>query len=187
MEITLIRHGRSAHIEETRMTISDFNEWIEKYNSNGIFKNEVCAQEATEIVKFAPFLITSDLKRSIESARLLNPAAKIKEDPLFRETELPLPAGSLMEFKLKPNSWAVMLRILWFCGYSSDCESYQDAKLRAKNAALKLISCAKEHNSAILVGHGFFNLLIAKELQKMDWKGSRKTGSRHWNVTTYKK
>ncbi|MBT2691188.1 histidine phosphatase family protein [Bacillus sp. ISL-47] len=186
MEITLIRHGRSAHIGETQMTISDFRIWVEMYNSNGINKNEACPPEAIEMVKSAPLLITSDLKRSIQSARLLNPGAKIKEYPLFRETELPAPAGGLMAMKLKPNSWAVLLRIAWFCGYSFRCESYRDAKVRAKHAALKLIACASEYNSAILVGHGFFNLLIAKELQKMGWKGKRKTGSTHWNVATYK-
>lgn len=186
MEITLIRHGRSSHNDERRMAISDFNDWVKKYNRNGIIMNEMCPPETADLANSAAFLYTSDLQRSIESARKINPAANIKADPLFRETELPSAANRLMALKLKPNSWAVLLRILWFLGFSSGCESYREAQIRAKHAALKLITYANEHHAAILVGHGIFNMMIAKELQKMGWKGKRKTGSSHWNAAAYK-
>lgn len=78
-----------------------------------------------------------------------------------------------------------ILRCLWFSGYSDRCESLNNAKQRAKKAAEKLVDYAQEHQSVAFVGHGFINLLIAKELQKSGWKGKRKTGSKHWNCTTY--
>ncbi|MDF2036079.1 histidine phosphatase family protein [Cytobacillus oceanisediminis] len=185
MEITLIRHGRSSLMEDHRMNSREFKKWIETYKHLGILEGETCSSDAIEKGISASFLLTSDLKRSIESARSINPSAKIQADPLFRETELPIPAGNLPGMRLRPNTWAVLLRLLWLCGYSQGCESYRDAKLRAKQASLTLTSIAKEHHIAVLVGHGFFNLLIARELQKAGWKGKRKTGSKHWNADTY--
>lgn len=186
MEITLIRHGRSTHIDHKRMDCFEFRDWVEKYNSNGIFEEETYPSGTIEKIQSVPFVVTSDLKRSIESAKLLNPNGKIKADPLFREIELPSPSTNLMGLKLKPNIWAVILRLLWFTGYSDGCESYRNAKQRANKAAIILISHAREYQSAFLVGHGFFNLLIAKELQRMGWEGKKKTGSKHWEGTTYK-
>ncbi|MDM5224755.1 histidine phosphatase family protein [Cytobacillus sp. NJ13] len=185
MEITLIRHGRSSLMENHRMNNREFKKWVKMYNHLGILEGETCSSDAKEKGISASFLLTSDLKRSIESAKSINPSAKIQTDPLFRETELPIPAGKFPGMRLRPNTWAVLLRLLWLCGYSQGCESYRDAKLRAKQASLTLTSIAKEHHFAVLVGHGFFNLLIARELQKAGWIGKRKTGSKHWNANTY--
>ena len=104
--------------------------------------------------------------------------------PLFRETELPT-ITKLWGIKLKPSIWALILRCLWFGGYSRGCESLSNAKGRAKKASELLVKYAQEHTSVVLIGHGFFNMLIAEELQKTGWKGKRKTSSKHWNCTTY--
>ncbi|MBN8202970.1 MULTISPECIES: histidine phosphatase family protein [Bacillaceae] len=185
MEITLIRHGRSSQMDNHRMNRREFKKWVERYNHLGILEGETCPADVIEKVISAPFLLTSDLNRSIESARSINPSAKIQADPLFREADFPIPAGKFPGMRLRPNTWAVLLRLLWLCGDSQGCESYRDAKLRAKQASLTLTSIAKEHHFAVLIGHGFFNLLIARELQKAGWAGKRKTGSKHWNADTY--
>ncbi|MBG9544320.1 phosphoglycerate mutase [Cytobacillus firmus] len=185
MEITLIRHGRSAQIENHRMNSKEYKKWVEAYNHLGIVEGESCSKDAIEKGATSSILLTSDLRRAIESARTLNPSAKIQSDPLFREMELPMPDINFPGVRLRPNTWAVLLRLLWICGYSQGCESYSEAKYRAKRASLKLTSFAKEHQHAVLIGHGFFNLYIAKELQKSGWTGKRRTGSKHWNAVTY--
>jgi broad specificity phosphatase PhoE len=90
-----------------------------------------------------------------------------------------------MGIKLNASIWAVILRCLWFSGYSSGCESLKEAKIRAEEASKVLDTCAKDHTNVVLVGHGFFNKLIGKELKKMGWIGKKKTSSKHWNATTY--
>jgi hypothetical protein len=90
-----------------------------------------------------------------------------------------------LNLKLRPSIWAITLRLLWFFGNSNECESLNKAKFRAKKASQQLIDYAEVNRSVVLVGHGFFNMLIAKELQKRGWKGKRKTGAKHWNCTTY--
>ncbi|WP_410896193.1 hypothetical protein [Neobacillus sp. 204] len=59
------------------------------------------------------------------------------------------------------------------------------ARFRANKAAQQLIDYANKYKSVVLVGHGFFNMLIAKELQKKGWKGTRKRDAKHWNCTTF--
>ncbi|MEW9502413.1 histidine phosphatase family protein [Jeotgalibacillus marinus] len=186
MEISLIRHGKSRCTENNRITCEHFKDWIETYDDNGVFEESSYPPETREKITSATMVITSDLKRSVESAKLLHPnnftATPV---PLFRETELPVPLTKLWGIKLPPTIWAVIFRCLWFSGYSSQCEPLSKAKQRAKKAAQQLVEYAKEHHSVVLVGHGFFNLLLAKELQKMGWKGKKKTSSKHWNCTTY--
>ena len=185
MEISLIRHGKSNWTENNRVTSQQFNDWVQKYDDNGVCETNSYPSGTLEKITTANIVFTSDLSRSIESAKLLDPNIKAIADPLFRETELPVPLTKLCGIKFNPNIWAVMLRCLWFSGYSRQCESLTKAKQRAKKAAEQLVEYAKVHKSIVLVGHGFINLLIAKELQKMGWKGKRKTGSKHWNCTTY--
>lgn len=183
MEITLIRHGKSKLTENDKMTCGDFQQWVEKYDNNGVFEESTYPSETIEKIATAKLVVTSDLKRAVESAQFLNPAVRVISDPMFRETELPRIAMKLLKFK--PNSWAVILRILWLCGNSNECESLSAAKLRAKKAAQQLTDLAAENGSVALVGHGVFNRLIAKELQKQGWKGKRNTTAKHWNGTSY--
>lgn len=185
MEISLIRHGKSKHVDNNRMTCKEFMNWIKKYDECGVFEENIYPAKTLEKIKAANLVLTSDLKRSIESAQLLKPNIKVISDPLFRETELPNRLIKQGGLKLHPKIWAVILRCLWLIGISWGCESLNTAKARVKTAANQLVTYAQEHSSVVLVGHGFFNLLIAKELQKMGWKFDRKINSQHWNCTTY--
>lgn len=185
MEISLIRHGKSLLTENEKITGREFKKWVEKYDYVGVFEESAYPSSTLEKIANANMVIASDLKRAVESARLLNPAAKVNSDPLFRETELPCNSTRLFNVKLKPGSWAIILRILWFSGYSYQCESLNQAKFRANKASQQLIEYAKDCESVVLVGHGFFNMLIAKELQKKGWKGRIKRDGKHWNCMTF--
>ena len=185
MEISLLRHGKSKHIDDNRMTCEEFKSWVKKYDDCGVFEENFYPTTTLQKVESVNLVVTSNLKRSIESAKLLNPTVKVISDPLFRETELPIFPTVLRGLKLYPKIWAVILRCLWFSGYSRDCESLSNAKDRAKIAADALVTAAQENSGVVLVGHGFFNMFIGKELQKMGWKCERKLNSKHWNCTTY--
>ncbi|SDN95876.1 histidine phosphatase family protein [Bacillus sp. OK048] len=185
MEISLIRHGKSQLTENDKISGWEFKKWVEKYDYNGVIDESTYPLATLEKVATANIVFTSDLKRAVESARLLNPVTNIISDPLFRETELPSNSSQLFNVKLNPSIWAIVLRILWFSGYSTNCESLKQAKFRANKASQQLIDYANEYKSVVLVGHGFFNMLIAKELQKKGWKGSRKRDAKHWNCMTF--
>lgn len=46
MEISLIRHGKSKHIENSKISCNDFNNWIKKYDECGVFE-EISYPEKT--------------------------------------------------------------------------------------------------------------------------------------------
>lgn len=176
MKIILVRHGRPLFNENRRITGTEFSLWVEQYDLSGV------QEEISYPMLKGSLVVTSNLKRSVHSAQLLSPNEKVIADPLFREVELPLMNVGL---RLSPRVWTVLLRFLWLSGYSRGCESYQEAKGRAQAASSRLIEWAGVHNSIILVGHGFFNMLIAKELINSGWKGKRRAGTKHWSSTTY--
>jgi broad specificity phosphatase PhoE len=185
MEITLVRHGKSLWVENKPITCQEFKNWVENYDDCGVFEEKYYPSKTLKKVWSANIVITSDLKRAVESAKFLYPNSPAISDPLFRETELPIPLSRLAGLKLHASSWGVILRCLWFSGYSSGCESLKDTKIRAEEASKFLVNCAKEHHHVVLVGHGFFNRLIGKELKRMGWNRKKKSSSRHWYSTTY--
>jgi broad specificity phosphatase PhoE len=184
MEISLIRHGKSNHAENHRITYKEFQGWIKTYDRSGVFEENYYPSKTLEKMATAKIVITSDLNRSIESAGLLTQDIPVVSHALFRETELPI-LQKRSGLKLNPKNWAVILRCLWFCGYSKQCESVANAKQRAVQASEQLMKYAEEHKSVVLVGHGFFNRLIAVELKKLGWEGKRRSSVKHWNCTTY--
>jgi broad specificity phosphatase PhoE len=183
MEITLIRHGKSLWTENKPITAKEFKKWVEQYDSQGVYEEKSYPPETLQKIRTATVVITSDLKRSKDSAEYLKPNGTVISDSLFRETEMPfVKIGGL---RLHASIWGVILRLLWFMGYSNGCESVRVAKIRAEAAASFLAKSAKEHYNVVLVGHGFFNRMIAKELQKNGWTGKRQSSARHWDSTTY--
>ncbi|CAM3843274.1 histidine phosphatase family protein [Mesobacillus zeae] len=183
MEISLIRHGRSLCTDRGRVTCREFHNWVKRYDDSGVFPEEVYPASARHALRLANVVLTSDYSRAIESAALLGDHDRVIPDPIFREAELPSPMLHLLQLKLRPNTWAVILRCLWLSGYSKGCESLKKARQRAETAAHLLAGYAEEYQSVTLVGHGFFNRLVAEELMKTGWKG-RKSVGKHWNCTT---
>ncbi|MET3194882.1 histidine phosphatase family protein [Bacillus sp. OAE603] len=185
MEISLVRHGKSIWTENKAITSKEFKDWVLKYDLTGVFEEEIYPTETIKKITTAKVIITSDLERSIKSAEFLKPNCVTYLDQLFRETEVPFPNINFLGLKLKPRVWAVILRCIWLVGYSRECESLSAAKIRAERASKILIKFAQEHNNIVLIGHGFFNILIAKELQKIGWKSNKKPSSKHWQSNTY--
>ena len=184
MEITIIRHGRSTYVENNRMKSSAFKSWIDNYDLAGVLEEVDYPPVALTRISTARIVFSSHLSRSVESASLLNAEGTVS-DSLFREAELPHINRDILKVKMPPGLWAVSLRVIWLLGYSKGCESYRSTKRRALQAADKLIESAESHQTVVLVGHGFFNRMIARELRKKGWSGRRWPGSKHWNCTSY--
>jgi hypothetical protein len=120
-KIILLRHGKPDVPEYEIMKGHEIHKWIESYNLSGIDLSCQPSCEATEIAKGCNVVVCSDLARSIESAKALEINEINTIEPLFRE--MGLPYGNVPFMKLKPEIWAVLFRILWLFGYSSNSES----------------------------------------------------------------
>ncbi|PPA70332.1 hypothetical protein [Jeotgalibacillus proteolyticus] len=72
MEISLIRHGITTCTDHKSITYKEFTDWVRQYDDSGVFEEDNYPVETGRKIDKAAFILTSDLKRSIESAKLLN-------------------------------------------------------------------------------------------------------------------
>ena len=185
MKIILLRHGRVDINETHKVKAKDLHKWIDRYNSCGIKQSSFPASHTLQTVKNCNAIVCSDYQRSIQSSESLGLHITPLIDPLFREVGLPYSNWNMP--KLNPSVWAAIFRVLWFTGYNSNSESYSKARERAIKAAYKLESMADELDSVLLVGHGFMNNFIAKQLRSRNWSGPHNPGRKFWDFAVYEK
>ena len=183
MRIVLIRHGKPAIPTSPRTSHNEFRSYIDDYEAAGLDPASVPPEELQDLVGELTAIYTSDRPRSTGSARALAPHAELIADPLFAEAPLASPRIPLL--RMTVPKWAVMARILWHAGYHPEIENYRKAKHRACEAADILMARAAQEGATALVAHGYFNLMIGRELRR---RAFRKTGShrvKYWNAVIY--
>lgn len=183
MRIVLVRHGRPAIETNPRTSHHGFRNYIDAYEAAGLDPESVPPEELQDLAREFEAVFTSGKKRSLDSAKALAPNAELIADALFEEAPLASPKIPLI--KMKVPKWAVVARILWHAGYHPEIEDYRRAKHRAARAADILMEKARADGGAALVAHGYFNLMIGRELRR---RGFLKTGShraRFWNAVIY--
>ncbi len=182
MKITLIRHGKPAFELKGKAKARDIGEIIIRYDLSGIEGEP--PEDAKQRASACHVAVCSDLSRSLESAKALGFADILLSDPVFREIAMPhFNQGSLT---LSVGAWGLLLRCLSTVGFSRNGESISMAKQRAQVAASTLIEVAHEHQSVLLVGHGFVNYFIAQELLARNWVGPTKPGRGYWEYGVYR-
>jgi broad specificity phosphatase PhoE len=181
--IILIRHGQPDIPVAPRASHHEFRNYIDAYEEAGLDPESAPPEELQDLVGELSAVYTSGRRRAQDSARALAPNAELIADPLFVEAPLASPPIPLL--KMKVPKWAVVSRILWHAGYHPEIENYRRAKHRAAQAADILIARANRDGATALVAHGYFNLIIGRELRH---RGFRKSGShraRFWNSVIY--
>jgi len=183
VEIVLIRHGRPIIDTSGKISAAEFGMWVSEYDMAGIDENHKPEHNAIDRAERCAFTVCSHLRRSIESARLLNIEAPGLVSPLFRECEMP--HGNWRYPKLSKTTWSVLFRLFQLVGYSSNAESYRDIKVRSEKCANQLVALSLVHHSILFVGHGTLNWLIHKHLLRLGWLGPNKSGRKHWEYGEY--
>ncbi len=183
MKITLLRHGKPDFKIPKRTSSKEIVNAIKGYDKAGIAADSLPPASSIDMANNVKVIICSHLPRSLESARKLTQQPVYLSDALFREANLPSSNGSFP--KLPSTLWLIIFRLLWLFGYAKNGESMVITRQRARQATEKLVELAQQHQHVLLVGHGVFNYLIAKELTKTGWKSSKKSPRKHWEYTTY--
>jgi len=181
MKITLIRHGEPECELTGKVQSREIPGLINRYNTSGIVDSP--PEETKQKAQQHNITVCSDLFRSIESAEKLGIEKIYLTDPLFREFALPhFKTGSL---NMSISAWITLYRVLSLFGFSKNGESIATARKRANLAASRLIEIAKSHESVLLVGHGFTNYFIARELLSQNWQGPKSPGKQFWEFGEY--
>ena len=158
MEIIIYRHAEPLVTGNEIIFGHDFPLWVLRYNESGIVK--IAPKGKKEKIVF-----TSNLKRSIETGKHIG--REIIQSPVFREAEVPL--IKFPSIQINAKYWLSLSRVLWLLGLQTKCESFRSAKQRATQIVEKLSSKLSNHQRVVLVGHGFMNGLVKKELIHRDW------------------
>jgi len=183
MKIILLRHGKPGVPVFGKLRACEFHQWIETFNLAPLDFSSKPSTELVTIAKHCDTIVCSDLRRSIDSAKVLG----IKDihciDTVFREFELP--HAQFPSPKLPPGVWPVLYRILWFMGYAPNCESFTLAKQRAASAANILQNKAESNKTVLFVGHSLLNSFIGKKLVSQGWQGSIGLFNKHWEISVF--
>jgi broad specificity phosphatase PhoE len=182
-EITLIRHGRP--------TVS-LGEWIEgeqlrnfvlRYDQAGLCETSHPSAQAKHRVQTAQVILTSDFRRTIESAERLGAKDLFQVDPLFREVDCWWNVASSLQ--LPSLCWIAYVRLCWPYRHHGAPEPPKVAQGRAADAAQRLIT-QTDRGNVVLVGHGGMNTLIAQALRRLGWSGPKQPSLAHWGYTVYR-
>lgn len=165
MEIILYRHAEPVVSNEKVINGCDFPLWVQRYNKSGIIAKDIDIEKEKVVY-------TSDLRRSIETGKRFS--EKIIQNPLFREAEFPL--IKFPAIRLRAKYWMFFSRSLWLLGAKTKCESFKEARERARQIADKIESLLLENQRIVIVAHGFIIRLIKRELLRRDWILAQSSG-----------
>jgi broad specificity phosphatase PhoE len=183
MEIFLVRHGRPARLDKKPISGHDIGQWVTRYNEAGIDRACRPPASASRLVASAGCVVASNLRRSVESAALLNPSLDVHIDPELREAVLPHSLG--VSVRLPPDVWVVLARVAWWFDWCCSEETVDATKQRAGRSADRLCLLAREHGSVAVVGHGMFNRFVARELKRRGWRGPTMLPRAYWAVSRF--
>lgn len=167
MEIIIYRHAKPKVSDKEIISGRDFPQWVQRYDESGIYNNKiVCTKEDV--------VYTSNLLRSIETGHLIG--KRIIKNPLIMEAGIPLIRFPAV--RLKAKKWLFVSRLLWILGFKTECESLADVKIRVIKAVDSFESQLSGNERVVIVGHGFTNWLIKRELLYRGWFLKQKTSNK---------
>jgi broad specificity phosphatase PhoE len=180
-EIILIRHGQPNLVLVDKVSALDMKCWIEQYELSEIV-NQPVPEASMELAATAKVIVSSSAPRALASVRALGLQPTLV-DEIYCEAQLP--HAQWKRLRLSPFTWAFIFRFLWLCGFSGGGESAREARVRASTAAQRLRSLAGE-GPVLLLGHGFMNRMIAKQLESAGWICQKSSGSHYWSAAVYR-
>ncbi len=179
-EIYLIRHAKVDIKNTESIYASEVQNWVESYDTAPLEPTSLPDESLYVLIKKVDFIMSSKLKRSIDSLKMLGVKAFESHD-FFNEARIP--KASIPLIKLKPRSWLRVLRIIQMLGMGKNDNALVLSKRDAEKAAGYLIELTKAYERIAVVGHGGMNWLISKELQKQGWTVEGKPMHQNWGVT----
>ncbi len=177
--IIIARHGKPALSRKVKLNWREYREWWKEYDKGGLQAEQKIPKRLQNWVNKADVVISSSLRRAVESAEL---AAGRKPDFIYDELiEAALPSPHLGPLKIRPKSWGTWSRIVWYWGWPDGMESHGEARARANAMCDVLAGHAKDGKIIYVSGHGWFNRMLKGSLMKRGWKCKSQNGDLHWS------
>lgn len=183
--ITLARHGPVDVSWHSRIPGCNFAGFLDDFRAAGIVPTSIPSLEACREAREARSLICSDLRRAVESMQLVAPGRHYRRETLFREADVPAPFRT--SIRLRAATWAMLARVLWYTRKWPGIESPRESRERAERAADILEGLAVQDGPVFLLGHGYFNAAIMRQLRRRGWCGPKFPNTRYWSTITYRR
>ena len=166
MKIGIVRHFKVAYQPgRKRMTVDQFNEWVEQYNKSNILPGNFDSSGHEWNV-----CLSSDLPRAVHTATQIYSGDIIYTEQL-REVEIS--TTSRTGIKLHRYVWLGLGRIAWYVGHSSQSESRASTILRT-NEVIELLERDYGSSNVLLVTHGAFMKVLTQQLSLRGYNGNGK-------------
>lgn len=175
MRMMLARHGPPAVDWRPSLTRGEYLDWIKSFDSSGIHRDVGPPAAVREFARSA-VILTSTLKRAAQSASLLGEATETMA--ALNEVSLSPPH---LPVRMTPSYWTAVSRLYWLICFrrarkASQAEATFLADLLMKKAM---------NQDVIVVGHGWRNRMIAKDLQRCGLRRSCKSGNGYWSYEVF--
>ncbi len=186
--ITLARHGEPALSRRISLNAEGYRRWWAAYEEGGILAGQDPPEELLRLTREAQVVFASTRRRAIETAEAVTLGKPFSRDPIFIESPLPPPPFPSF-LRMDPKTWGFVSRCAWwFLRYCPPGEENRaTAEVRARDACDKLVRAAESEGDVVLVAHGFFNALLARELKKRRWLKVEDRGYAYWAIKRFVK
>ena len=175
--IALVRHGKPAGADNPMVSASGFARWARSYERSRLRSDSTPPSELK--AAFDGYLaVASPRPRAWHSAEVCLGRGPDLVMVDLREMEIP---RYRIPLRLPAYAWLVINRALWFAGLPGRCESFHEARLRARRVSTELDRLAQSHGRVVVFGHGLMNQSLARHLVARGWRGEpRRSG--YWDV-----
>ena len=186
-QIVLARHGRPDLPADLGRAISgrEIGRWYRGYDASGIVdavEPPACLRAAAAA---AGCVVASDSRRALETAARLGVTDKVRVEPALREVSFP--ESLALPVRLSPVAWVLIARAMQMLRCCECDEAVPATRARAAIAVETLSQLADDHGTLVVVGHGWFNRFVARELRRRGWHGPRWPPTRYWSAATYRR
>jgi broad specificity phosphatase PhoE len=185
--IVLVRHGRpDLPVDlERRITGREIGRWYRRYDASGIVDGLEPPAGLREAAAAAGCVVASDARRALESAARLGVTATVRIDPVLREVGFPESLG--VTVRLSADVWVLIARSMQMLRCCECDEPVAATRARAAIAAQTLCRLADDHRTVVVIGHGWFNRFVARELRRLGWDGPRWLPTGYWSTAAYER
>jgi broad specificity phosphatase PhoE len=192
LELLLVRHGRSAHVETGWIDVEGVRRWMAAYDAAEIMPDHAPPPELEALARDASLIVASDLPRTVASAIRLAPERDIVRTPLLREAPMETPERPLRGFggiRLPLRVWGVLWGTQWIASWLWNAEPPgigPAERARAEQAADLLVAQAQDAGGrVVVVTHATFRVVLARALARRGWRGPDQRPYHEWSAWRY--
>jgi broad specificity phosphatase PhoE len=185
--IILARHGEPALSRKVKLSAAQYREFWASYEVLGLLPGQTPPKTLVTFVETCGALVASTRLRAIESAQALAGERTFSRHEVLVEAPLPPPNWPAW-IRLSPRLWGFFARFWWwFFNHHEGQETRAEAERRAGEAATMLTELAARGEDVVVLAHGFFNMMIGRELKRRGWRQVASEGYKYWSMRRYER